>query len=155
MSFETEKEPTGFEKELIDVNYHDIRELLDAKGLQQVKSVGRKKKDIIVEALSKYDEVKKLQLEEVPQEEITEQLQEEDDKKEEAIIEQVKIEASRIPEYTQLVYDILVKRHVVDGKLDTTALNESKSKVESKPRSDKKLWSQSIDAHAKILEDYK
>lgn len=129
MSFETKKEVTGLEKELVDINYHDIRELLDSKGLQQVKSVGRKKKDIIVEALAKYDEVMKLQSEGVLQEDITKQLQEKEDKlKEDKKMEadNKQVEDNKIEEVMKSELEIQFTSE--DGKLDSTALEVAISK---------------------------
>lgn len=113
-------------KELEAVKYHELKGILEEKGLGQVWKPGKKMVDIISEAVAKSKEVEKFKAEGLDQETIDNKLQEIDKSKEiELEKEKEKAQEGEVKEVEELQSTMEKKYTGEDGKLDLEAMKNA------------------------------
>lgn len=131
-----EQSSASLRKELEGVKYHELKDVLESKGLGQAWKAGKKGEKIINDALDKFNEVKKLKSVDADQELIDKRL-EEKDKAEELAKEEAKAkEESEAVEKDIIEKTELENKYTLeDGTLDIVALERAIGIVRANIRS--------------------
>ena len=156
MAFNFNTEEQTVEEFLNKVPYHAMKDELIKLGIDSVWKGGRKKADMIKEAVEKYDAIKKAiaeTSEDAPVEVIEEKVVEIIDKKKEEERKEVLRKEYILSEPQRLMYTLLKNRHVKEGALDKASVIASKEKLVKK-NGNPKIISYQIDAHDMILKNY-
>ena len=163
MSFDTKK-PEGLvlEEELTAIPYHKLKEEFAARGIGEVWTQGRKKVDMIAEAIEKLgaikEAVKEVDADEsISEEDKAEAVEEIVAKKEEA---KVKAEEAKVQEalnkyeaHKQHWIKLLKGRHLKDGRLDIEAVKKSRE-VKASKKGNRRFNLEALKAHDELLKEY-
>jgi hypothetical protein len=160
MSFEIDpegKEKAELRQELESIDYHSMKKELDKRGIGSIWKAGMKKVDLVKQAFTKLNFIRKAK------EEIGEEAEEEILNAKVLELEQEaaskKLEDKR--KRTQLknkgaqnIYNILLKRHLKNGVLDTDAIKAGLKEWSTGKSSKKMNATARVQAHKQVLKDF-